>query len=80
MDYSGFYDWLISDKKMSVRSAKDVLSRCKRICIFLSIDKFGDNTVEELNSNESFQKQSMFIKSQLRRAVSLWCEYGGKDE
>lgn len=78
MDYTGFYNWLINEKKLSVRSAKDVLSRCRRICSFLSISKFDANTSNDLNDNMSFIAQSMFIKSQLRRAVSLWNEYGGK--
>ncbi len=78
MYYPAFYDWLINEKKISVRSAKDVLSRCRRICSFLSISEFDANTTNDLNENKSFIAQSTFIKSQLRRAVSLWNEYGGK--
>ncbi len=78
MNLAEFYDWLINEKKISVRSARDVLSRCRRICSFLSISEFDENTLNDLNENELFMAQSMFIKSQLRRAVSLWNEYGRK--
>lgn len=78
MNFAEFYDWLINEKKISIRSAKDVLSRCRRICSFLSISEFDANTINDLNENKLFIAQSMFVKSQLRRAVSLWYEYGGK--
>ena len=78
MNFTEFYDWLINEKKISIRSAKDVLSRCRRICSFLSISEFDANTINDLNENKLFIAQSMFVKSQLRRAVSLWYEYGGK--
>ena len=80
MDYSGFCDWLIKSKGMSVRSARDVISRCKRICSFLSVEQIENLSVQDLNENETFMKQSMFVKSQLRRAISLWNEYGGANE
>ena len=80
MDYSGFYEWLITNKSMSTRSAKDVISRCKRICSFLSVEQLNNLSVQDLNDNEKFISQSMFVKSQLRRAISLWNEYGGSNE
>lgn len=77
MEYEEFYKWLITEKSMSIRAAKDVLSRCRRICTFLHADIIDEKTVSDLNSNEDFNKQSMFIKSQLRRAATLWNEYRG---
>lgn len=78
MDYQSFYNWLITEKAMNTRSAKDVISRCKRICNMLSADTITVDSLDELNSNEQFCELTMFIKSQLRRAVALWNEYGGK--
>ncbi|MBQ9940900.1 MAG: hypothetical protein IJO74_05115 [Clostridia bacterium] len=78
MSYDNFFNWLLDDKKLSQRAAKDVISRCKRICKILNVDKIGDSTIEKLNINTEFSEKSMFIKSQLRRACTLWVEFGGK--
>lgn len=79
MDYDKFYQWLIEEKSLSNRSAKDVVSRCKRICTkILSVETMSESTIDMLNSNEIFLNCSMFIKSQLRRAVSLYIEFEGE--
>lgn len=75
MDFSGFYDWLVNEKSMSTRSAKDVLSRCRRICKYIDPNDIDSKTIDLLNSNAAFNNQTMFIKSQLRRAVVLWNEF-----
>jgi len=75
MDFSGFYDWLVNEKSMSTRSAKDVLSRCRRICKYIDSNDIDSKTIDLLNSNAAFNNQTMFIKSQLRRAVVLWNEF-----
>lgn len=79
MDYDKFYQWLIEEKSLSNRSAKDVVSRCKRICTkILSLDNLNDSTIDMLNSNDEFLNCSMFVKSQLRRAASLYNEFEGE--
>ena len=78
MNYDSFLNWLLEEKSLSERSAKDVISRCKRICRILNINKIESSAIEKLNSNELFLQKSMFIKSQLRRAINLWLEFGGK--
>ena len=75
MEYSLFLEWLIANKKMSQRAAKDVLSRCKRARKIVEDDVINKQTIEQLNISEEFNSKSMFIKSQLRRAVNLFCEY-----
>lgn len=75
MDYSLFLDWLVVNKKMTQRSAKDVLSRCKRVLRIIDKDVIHKGTLEQLNASEEFNAKSVFIKSQLRRAVNLLCEY-----
>ncbi|MEE1043537.1 MAG: hypothetical protein UH854_06190 [Clostridia bacterium] len=80
MNYDDFLNWLFDEKKLSQRAAKDVVSRCKRICKMLNINEFGVSTLEKLNSNKEFSEKSMFIKSQLRRACNLWFEFGGEHE
>ncbi len=78
MNYENFFNWLINEKNMSKRAAKDVISRCKRLCKILNITKIENTTIEKLNNNMDFLDKSMFIKSQLRRACALWNEFGGK--
>ena len=79
MNYDVFLEWLLVEKKMSRRAAKDVVSRCKRICNMLNISAIEVSTIESLNLSEEFLEKSMFVKSQLRRACTLWVEYGGKN-
>ena len=80
MNYDDFFNWLLDEKNFSQRAAKDVVSRCRRICRMLNINEIGISTTENLNINTEFSKKSMFIKSQLRRACTLWVEFGGKYE
>jgi DNA (cytosine-5)-methyltransferase 1 len=75
MDYSVFCQWLKSDKKMTERSARDVVSRCKRIQKITEVDTLDECTETTLIECEDFDKCSMFIKSQLKRALSLYSEY-----
>lgn len=68
-------EWLINEKNMSIRSAKDVISRCGRVCRMLNIDSIDSDTLKNLQSNDKFEESSMFIKSQLKRAVTLYNEF-----
>ncbi|MGE9876436.1 hypothetical protein ACQQ9V_11000 [Hornefia butyriciproducens] len=77
MDYITFNGWLIETHEMSERSARDVISRCRRICKMLNTNEITDNTISELLNNDEFNSSSMFVKSQLKRAASLWLDYGG---
>ena len=78
MQYNSFLDWLINTKNISRRAAKDVVSRCRRICNILNVDAIDADTLQSLNNNAEFIEKSMFIKSQLRRAIALWLEFGGE--
>ena len=75
MDNTEMLEWLISTKKMSIRSAKDVISRKGRILRMLRIEKIDATTLEKLLVCEQFIESSMFIKSQLKRTVTLYIEY-----
>ena len=43
MNYDTFLEWLLTEKKLSLRAAKDVVSRCKRICNMLNISVLYDS-------------------------------------
>ena len=75
MNYEGFLDWLKAEKNMSERSAKDTVSRLKRALRIASKDSFDTSTIEKLNAAPEFLKLSIFIKSQLRRAITLYQEF-----
>lgn len=75
MDYSKFLNWLLTDKKLSMRSARDVVSRLKRCFIILNDEILPQNPVEDLVKKEEFEKCSMSVKSQLKRAITLYSEY-----
>ncbi len=75
MDSTRLLEWLMNEKKLSIRSAKDVISRCGRIYRMLDIDSIDSVTLENLQNNEEFRASSMFIKSQLKRTVTLCLEF-----
>jgi len=75
MDTEKFLDWLMTEKKMSARSAKDVLSRSGRVYRMLGINELKDDTLNLLNNCEQFKDKSMFVKSQLKRTVILCTEF-----
>lgn len=80
MDSTRLLEWLMTEKKMSIRSAKDVLSRCCRIYRMLDIGSIDRDTMEALQNNEEFMASSMFIKSQLKRTVTLCLEFMNSTE
>lgn len=75
MDFFGFQEWLQTEKNMSVRSAHDVISRLKRVLLITDEETITEKSTEKLNASNSFSDCSMFIKSQLRRSISLYLEY-----
>lgn len=70
-----FYNWLLNTKQLSTASAKDVISRCKRIKTILQISSLTDISSEQLIQAEKFKNLSRFVKSQLKRALILWKEF-----
>lgn len=75
MDTVKFLEWLSTEKSMGARSAKDVVSRCSRVNRLLGIEELGADAIDLLKENEAFQSSSTFIRSQLKRAVSLYAEF-----
>ena len=75
MDYVVFKQWLQDEKNMSIRSATDVVSRCKRINRMMEDEDINYRTVSILIEMESYDNMSSFIKSQLKRAATLYLEF-----
>lgn len=75
-DSANFQTWLIDIKQYKERSAKDVISRCKRANSIYSLP----NRIEAyyffmLEQQEPFQQLSPTVKSQIKRAVTLLKEF-----
>ena len=75
MDFIIFYKWLQSDQNLKERSAKDVVSRCRRVSKMIKSDCLEDNSMELLIENDSYENCSMYVKSQLKRALALYMEF-----
>lgn len=78
MDYIVFKQWLQDEKKLSYRSASDVISRCKRINKLMQNDCIDEKTVSLLVEASDYDNMSAYIKSQLKRAVALYLEFDKK--
>ncbi len=75
MDYIVFKQWLQDERNMSIRSATDVISRCKRISRMTEKNDIDNNTVDMLIQMKSYDEMSSSIKSQLKRAATLYMEF-----
>lgn len=75
MKYSEFLTWLLENKNMSIRSARDVISRLKRVLLIIHCDELDDTSIHLLNTKSDFLDLSISVKSQLRRAASLYIEF-----
>lgn len=75
MDTACFVEWLSTEKSMTPRSAKDVVYRCGRVNRLLGVEEPREDAIDLLMENSDFQNSSTFIRSQLKRAVSLFIEF-----
>jgi len=76
----GFVDWLKTEKRYTTRAACDVLSRVRRIKRIAAhyTDKEThsiDNLIDSIEKTETFSDLTKSVKSQLRRAHTLYREY-----
>ena len=75
MDTQNLLIWLIDEKKMSKRAAKDVLSRCGRVYRILGITQLDDSSLVKLQETQEFKGSSVFVRSQLKRTIMLCLEF-----
>ena len=80
MDKKEMLQWLQTEKGLSNRSAHDVMSRLKRVLSLTNQSKVTNKTLALLDEVEEFNACSSFVKSQLRRSVRLYNEFGNKDK
>ena len=71
-----FRQWLVNDKSLKYRSAKDVISRVKRLIkMGLDEESIKSKNLENIYECNDFCDLSMTVKSQLKRAANLYFEY-----
>lgn len=75
MDNNMLINWLVSEKGFTTRSAKDVVFRINRVKKLLNCEEISGQSVDELECVKEFANCTVSIKSQMRRAIKLLCEY-----
>lgn len=72
-----FAEWLVARKGFGGKTARDVVSRIKRINGFIDADAGEDveKILYTMSIHADFKAFSLSVRSQLRRAVRLYKEY-----
>lgn len=79
-DEDVFKKWLLTEKKYSARTVRDVISRIKRADKIFSMGQIPDmNYLYQLQQIEAYCDLSTAVKSQLKRSVILYYEFLHKD-
>ena len=73
-DEKEFREWLAKNTTCSENALSDIVSRFKRATRIQPWDD-AETYLFYLDKNDEFQKLSMFVKSQIRRAVRLYCDF-----
>ena len=75
MDFVAFKTWLIDYKGMTTRAASDVPSRLRRITKLLDCVDVDNTTYANLKRNSTYQEYSVTVRSQMKRALTLYLEF-----
>lgn len=77
MQTDKFMNWVGEKYKMGDKSARDVISRLKRVTKYVDVDLpiTDEELIFRLGTIEEFKNLSMTVKSQLKRSVKLYREY-----
>ena len=77
MDQKEFCTWLVEQKGFTVKTAHDVACRVRRLLSITGETEFTKDTLAKAEKDKAFPTFTMCVKSQLRRAAHLVCEYKG---
>jgi hypothetical protein len=71
----------MKEKKLKEKSARDVLSRIRRVAGFIHLKEnmTKDNLLAKLSQERSFQNLTVSVRGQLRRAIRLFKEFESDD-
>jgi hypothetical protein len=75
-----FKKWLKRSAKFGDRSAKDVASRVRRASAFVNVNSklATEDLLHAMTKHPEFKELSVFVRSQLRRAVTLYREFNAR--
>jgi len=78
VDYDGFYNWILSTLALSERAVRDTISRLKRAGTIRDIPPMPDAYyLFELEQSEMFRGLTSTVRSQMKRAVTLYSRFCG---
>lgn len=74
---SEFKDWLLNEIRLNPRSAQDVISRMRRVSAIVEVEAEIDveDIFYKMKKKEAFKVLSPSVRSQLRRAISLFKDF-----
>lgn len=76
LDYNIFHQWLRETQTLSDRAQRDTVSRLKRANLFCALPKNPDPFYQfQLEQSDGFRMLSPTVRSQLKRAVSLYSDF-----
>lgn len=77
LDDGKFQSWLRTKTGLSRKSARDVVSRLRRVTRYVEVPaRFSyDELVYKLSVNPQYKRSSVFVRSQLKRAVRLLADF-----
>lgn len=74
--FKEFNKWLSENTALGKRSQNDVCSRLKRVIRILGTESIDCKTaLSDLEINSKYQQLSYTVRSQLKRAVALYCKF-----
>ncbi len=70
-----FTEWLQKEKKYKEKTSHDVVSRLKRVKLFLGAADEPLVALNRIENNKDFKRLTHSVRSQLRKALRLYDEY-----
>lgn len=70
-----FKDWLMKEKGYTSKVSSDILSRVKRAKTLLNCEELSFDSINELKNLDELKSKSYSVKSQIKKAILLYCEY-----
>jgi DNA (cytosine-5)-methyltransferase 1 len=81
LDYQAFSDWLAYSQELSDRTKRDIVSRLKRADSICAIKGQPDAYyLFQLEQSQAYKKLTTAVRSQMKRAITLFSEFLSGDE
>ena len=82
MEQDKFLSYLRNEKNLTLRSARDVISRINRAKSLVNVDSTQNynKLIQQLERKDEFLALSRYVQPQIKRAIFLYKEYLGFPE